>query len=258
MIHVYASFFETESSGRTGTPDKTNKAGNMHDREHQVGRDLLCRGLWELYGLEADAVPPFQSAEHNDNKQIREEIPFIESLLEKGPQGKPFLKDYLDIHFNISHCRGLAVCAFSDRPVGVDVEEVKQVRDPLIRRVLHKNEIEELSRFGEIREKSPGESVERNEEFLNLFFRYWTLKESYLKQDGCGLTREPREICFDVDPEEWDGPVFCSDPHVVSLQSRISLRSREHENDYVLSVCCPYSAETNVPDSIPEMRLFWA
>ena len=37
-------------------------------------------------------------------------------------QGKPFLQQHPDIHFNLSHGGEMAVCAVSDRPVGADIE----------------------------------------------------------------------------------------------------------------------------------------
>ena len=42
--------------------------------------------------------------------------------LQTGENGKPELLSYPDIHFNLSHSGTIAVCAVSDRPVGVDVE----------------------------------------------------------------------------------------------------------------------------------------
>ncbi|MBO5521032.1 MAG: 4'-phosphopantetheinyl transferase superfamily protein, partial [Eubacterium sp.] len=124
--------------------------------------------------------------------------------------------------------------------IGIDVEAVKPVRDPLIRRVLHEEEMQVLSRFGEIAEKGASGKTDKARDFLRLFFRYWTLKESYLKRDGCGLTKEPREICFTVDPEDWESPVYTSDPDVVCIQK---LFTEAHTGEFILSVCVPRGAE---------------
>lgn len=37
--------------------------------------------------------------------------------------GKPYLPDYSDVHFNISHSEKYVVCAVSDKPVGVDIQK---------------------------------------------------------------------------------------------------------------------------------------
>ena len=239
MIHIYYSFYKEDPTGQ----EKDRK------REHRIGRELLCRGLKELYGPE---VNPGESPGGSPGEISRYmDIEQIDGLLAEGKYGKPFLKERPDIHFNISHCSGLVVCVFADRPVGVDVETIRPVRDPLICRVLHEEELRVLSRYGQISEKKrpedrtkdqqksqPKSQPERSPEFLRLFFRYWTLKESYLKQDGSGLTKEPREICFYVDPDDWESPVHLSDPGMICMQQRIT-RLQENGEEYVLSVCVP-------------------
>ena len=216
MIRVYITYYDKGSE----------EHGKTSGLEHRLGRNLLCCGLRELYGLNVSA-----------------ETGSVDSFLEKEKNGKPYIKDRPDIHFNISHCSGMVVCAFADQPVGVDAETVRPVRDPLIRRVLHEQEIQTLSRYGEIAEKGrsvsgPKEKDPRSQEFLRLFFRYWTLKESWLKQDGSGLTREPREICFFVDPDDWTSPVHASEHGRICLQ-RIFDRRQEDQKEYIVSVCLP-------------------
>ena len=245
MIRVYYTYYEKE----------TAEHGRIKELEHRLGRELLCRGLKELYAL--DVMAESGSAENDPDSGERSRIVSVDSLLEKGENGKPYIKDRPDIYFNISHCSGLVVCAFADQPVGIDAEMVKPVRDPLIRRVLHEQEIQVLSRYGEIAEKSrrvsgpeeknkrvsgPEEKNTRSPEFLRLFFRYWTLKESWLKQDGSGLTREPREICFFVEPDNWTLPVRASDPGKICLQNKM-VRKQDPPIEYIVSVCV-----SNVPE----------
>ena len=223
MIYLYYSFYEEDPTGQEKNTE----------REHRIGRELLRRGISELYGICAENM---------------------DSMLCEGEFGKPYLRERPDISFNISHCRGLVVCAFLEhekqikdkkqsvntQAIGIDVEAVKPVRDPLIRRVLHEEEMQVLSRFGEIAEKGASGKTDKARDFLRLFFRYWTLKESYLKRDGCGLTKEPREICFTVDPEDWESPVYTSDPDVVCIQK---LFTEADTGEFILSVCVPRGAE---------------
>ena len=272
MIRVYYTYYEKE----------TAEHGKIKELEHRLGRELLCRGLKEIYGLQVLAEnrsKGIKSSRGDLDSDDRSGTPAVDSLLAKEENGKPYIKDRPDIHFNISHCSGLVVCAFADKPVGIDAEMVKPVRDPLIRRVLHEQELQVLSRYGEIPEKGKrvsgaedknvsgpedknvsgtDEKKIRSREFLRLFFRYWTLKESWLKQDGSGLTREPREICFSVDPDDWTSPVRASDPGKICLQKKM-VRNQDLPAEYILSVCVPNSSEgpSEGPDMGVDRSFFW-
>ena len=91
-----------------------------------------------------------------------------------GPHGKPFLKDYPQIHFNLSHCPGVALCVVSDAPVGCDVEGVPSVLDlDVCRRVFSEEEQTLIL-------ASPSPTLS--------FACLWTQKEAFLKYTGEGLT----------------------------------------------------------------------
>lgn len=96
--------------------------------------------------------------------------------------GKPVLADtYADskIWFNLTHSQGLALCAVScDRLVGVDLEYVRPISDVLA-----------LAK----RYFSPGEYAVMcglpPHQMQQVFFRYWTCKEAYLKATGVGIAQ---------------------------------------------------------------------
>ena len=54
-----------------------------------------------------------------------------ESRVEYGEseRGKPFLKGYPDVYFNISHTKGRCAVALSDKPVGIDIERFRDFFD---------------------------------------------------------------------------------------------------------------------------------
>lgn len=81
----------------------------------------------------------------------------------RSPRGKPFFPGMPDRCFSLSHSGGIALCALSEGPVGVDVELVRPRRPGLIARCLSP---EELARFDGSWED---------------FYRLWTLKESWCK-----------------------------------------------------------------------------
>ena len=98
-----------------------------------------------------------------------------------GPFGKPAIShptSCAGLQFNLSHTRGLAACAVAlNCPVGVDVEAITRQTDcaMLAATVFSPRELAAWR-------STPPELRQRN------FFRYWTLKEAYIKACGLGLS----------------------------------------------------------------------
>lgn len=96
--------------------------------------------------------------------------------LEKGKHGKPCLGGTaIPAFFNLSHSGDYIVCAISEREVGVDIEKIGNARLAVAKRFFHPEEIRKLD----------GEPIECRDD---LFFTYWSVKESFLKYIGTGLT----------------------------------------------------------------------
>jgi 4'-phosphopantetheinyl transferase len=103
-------------------------------------------------------------------------------------KGKPFLIHDRPIFFNISNSDGLCVFAFSgDGEVGIDLERIRQMPD--IEQLIQKNL---TSREKEYVLKDPDKKLKR-------FFRFWTIKESYLKAIGEGMRLTPDNLEFSVE-----------------------------------------------------------
>ncbi len=103
-------------------------------------------------------------------------------VLAFGPHGKPFLRDYPHIHFNLSHCSRAALCVVGDAPVGCDVETVTT---PLDRDL--------LDHCFNPREREAILAAERPEV---AFCTLWTRKEAFLKWTGEGLTDLLPDLLF--------------------------------------------------------------
>ena len=88
--------------------------------------------------------------------------------------GKPRLAHDKNVHFNLSHSGTKVMCALSDSEIGCDVEQIKESDMKIAKRFFHPAEYEALMQCGD---------TERN----GLFFRYWTLKESFMKATGLGF-----------------------------------------------------------------------
>ena len=115
MIHIYIMYLPISEK------NDGNRTGQKHRTEHEAGTELLAVGLRELYGMELNRAG-----------------------LSYGQHGKPYLRNHPEIHFNISHCEGLAVCVFSDTETGVDVERIREVKEKVIPKVLDRAEQELL------------------------------------------------------------------------------------------------------------------
>lgn len=133
-----------------------------------------------------------------------------------GEWGKPAFRDYPQIHFSLSHSGEYAMCSIGDRPVGNDIERVRQGRLKVAERFFTAPEraflYGEQSGDGEPvfldrcmrlsrnacaaggKECDSGKSTAcdvqecEDEEITQRMFRIWTMKESFLKVTGRGMT----------------------------------------------------------------------
>ncbi|MCD8364885.1 MAG: 4'-phosphopantetheinyl transferase superfamily protein [Clostridiales bacterium] len=93
------------------------------------------------------------------------------TVCRNGEYGKPYIEELPDVHFSISHSGGFWACAIGSAEVGLDLQEVKEVREEkLARRFFHPSEVEWLEEHG-----------------FDQFSRLWAYKESYVKYTGVGL-----------------------------------------------------------------------
>ncbi|MCH7915505.1 MAG: 4'-phosphopantetheinyl transferase superfamily protein [Deltaproteobacteria bacterium] len=100
-----------------------------------------------------------------------------------GPHGKPYLAlggDVLDLRFNLSHSQNLALYAVAlGREVGVDLERVR----------FDETAMEIATQFFSTRELAALRALPEHTR-TETFFKYWTVKEAYLKAKGEGLGGE--------------------------------------------------------------------
>lgn len=95
--------------------------------------------------------------------------------------GKPYLPEHPDIHFNISHSGDWVVGIVSDSSVGIDIEKITEMKSDISSLVLAEDENKKLHKLHE-NERGP------------FFFELWTLKESYSKVTGKGLSEGLQEL----------------------------------------------------------------
>lgn len=106
-----------------------------------------------------------------------------------GEYGKPSLTDYPDVYYNISHADGIAACIVSGCECGIDTEKIRPYRPNVVKRAFSESE------------KALIENAPESERDL-LFFRLWTLKESYVKALGIGVSYPMKTAEFSFDGDE--------------------------------------------------------
>jgi 4'-phosphopantetheinyl transferase len=111
-----------------------------------------------------------------------------------GAQGKPALAGRFAgarMHFNVSHADSVAVYAFADREVGIDVERIRDVPDAdrIAERMFSRREVERYSGLNAA-QKTLG------------FFNCWTRKEAFVKAVGLGLSFPLDQFDVTLAPDE--------------------------------------------------------
>lgn len=128
-------------------------------------------------------------------------LPQQEIPLRTGAHGKLYLDydaltkmglgDFPKITFNLSHSGNQLAFAFSSTsPVGIDIEMIKKQTpvQKIVHRFFHP---EEEARFSGL----------YSEEHRKLFFRYWTIREAFLKGLGTGFTIPSDSFRIDEIPD---------------------------------------------------------
>ncbi len=145
--------------------EREKKLDKFHfeaDRLRSLYAEILLR-----YGLQKEGMRS-------------EDIQFVHN-----EYGKPGLKDRKDLYFNLSHSGDWVICAISSKPVGADVEQVKNREMDIAERFFSSYEYKELM-------KCPKEAQ------AEYFCKLWTLKESYVKALGMGLSKSFTSFWFEI------------------------------------------------------------
>ena len=98
--------------------------------------------------------------------------PVESHFLEEDASGKPFLP-HSPLFVSLSHSGSFVAAAAADRPVGIDLQEKRRIREGVLRRWYSAAEREWIG---------AGDAGERA-------IRLWTMKEAYAKLKGTGIFR---------------------------------------------------------------------
>ncbi|MGN0613359.1 MAG: 4'-phosphopantetheinyl transferase family protein [Porcipelethomonas sp.] len=114
-------------------------------------------------------------------------VDYCSDALRFGSYGKPYLKNSDNIFFNISHCTGLAAAVIENCEAGIDAENIRQWHPRVAKRVFSERELTVLD-----------SSDDKDE----MFFRIWTLKESFVKAIGIGISYPLKTCEFIIDDDK--------------------------------------------------------
>ena len=103
------------------------------------------------------------------------QVSFNSIFFETDTHGKPFVLLQNPVQFNISHSGSWVICAVDCTTVGIDVEHIAKPDLAIAKRFFHAREYMEMM---DLEEKQR----------INRFYDLWTLKESYVKAIGKGLS----------------------------------------------------------------------
>lgn len=138
--------------------------GSVQDRKLSLGAGVLLKKALLDAGI-ADPGVPF-----------------------KNPCGKPYYPLFPGFNYSISHSGSLAVCLVSGSEAGIDIEFIRETDTlGIAGRFFTSGEVSRIKR--KRTEKSRRE----------MFFRLWTLKESYLKAAGTGFSVSPSSFSLTPD-----------------------------------------------------------
>jgi len=97
--------------------------------------------------------------------------------------GKPYFED-CELNFNLSHSEERAMCAVSRYELGCDIEKIRSFDTEIAAYSCSREELIAL------------EACKTESEKSLLFYRLWTLKESFIKCTGEGVSTPLKSLCF--------------------------------------------------------------
>lgn len=168
---------------------KTEGLFDNKQEQHETAKRLLKYALHREYGIVYD------------NNRI-----------EKNQWGKPYLSAFPQVFYSVTHCKRAVAVITAPFRVGIDAEAVKEYSDTVARRICSETE---MAYIDSAHDKNIA------------FFRLWTLKESYIKALGLGLTFPMSKAAFCIDGDLQISTPLCG----------CRFKLIENNSDVVMAVC---------------------
>lgn len=107
--------------------------------------------------------------------------------------GKLYLTEYDGFYVNLSHSGDYAVCAVHDKPIGVDIQHMRECDMKMAKRFFTDDEVA---------------FINGSDDKSSAFFEIWTKKESFVKATGKGITMPLNSFSVLGDKIEYNGAVY--------------------------------------------------
>ena len=138
-------------------------------------------------------------------------------IFDTNEYGKPFLKKFSNFKFNISHSCEWIVCAIYNHSVGIDIEKIAPIDFDVAKQFYSKTE------YNALLSKDPGEAI-------SFFYDIWTLKESYIKAAGKGLSIPLDSFSISINDDTID--LITENPFKNCFFKQYNI-----DNNYKMAVC---------------------
>lgn len=126
-----------------------------------------------------------------------------EIVISIGKYGKPFVLNFPEFHYNISHTRNAIAVALSCKDVGIDIERILNNQQKIATRCFTADEYKYI--YGE-------QSYQDRR-----FYEIWTKKEAYIKCVGKGLTMQLNSFNVLDSNSEFKCYSFLRDNYMISI-----------------------------------------
>jgi len=153
--------------------------------------------------------------------------------IQRDEFGKPHCVNSSRLFFNVAHSGNLVAAAFDNKVVGVDIEIMRNTDLAIADRFFTKNEAALL--------KAKPETDQRD-----FFFKLWTLKESFIKAEGKGLSIPLDSFEFEIDNSGYIGFSNLSNAKCRSYK----FRHYETDSGYNCALC---SESGNFPQTVTRL-----
>lgn len=159
-------------------------------------------------------------------KKMLDEENIDDPIIETEKDGKPYISNYENIHFNMSHAGRMVACAISDEEIGIDIEKIDPLIDMKIAQTFFYN--------------SEYDNIKKSDNRVDQFFKYWVLKESYMKYTGLGFLLDLDK--FEIVIDDGKTKVKNQNPELKENEDDVKF-SYFDLNQYKLAICSENKAE---------------
>ncbi len=156
--------------------------------------ETYTKALKTVFGLDNKRYDKICSIKNGDNKlrllsagmlikDVCDKYGIDSPVILRDEHGKPYIEGHPEVFFNLSHSGRFVAMAYGDKPVGIDIQETRNVTESFARRILSTEEYD-------LYDLSDTKAI----------CRVWTIKEAYSKLIGLGLGYDFRDCV--IDPED--------------------------------------------------------